>query len=120
MLSLLAPLALVAIPITCVFLLFTPFRRCALIGPIVLAVFVGGYIAWEELWKATGGKYGECTDVCFAPHVPGSASIAFVPLWTLTLIAIIGVAVGISTLLVRSSLTSIATRPDKTRSGQST
>jgi hypothetical protein len=112
------PLLLV-VAVAFVALLFTPFRRCILIGPVALAALVGGYIAWEALWEATGGKYGECTDVCFAPHLEGSASAAFAPLWTLTLIAIIGVVVGIATLLVRSSLASIATRPDETRSRQS-
>jgi hypothetical protein len=111
MLFFLTTFASVVVPVVLVALLFTPFRRCVLIGPIALAALVGGYITWEALWKATGGKYGECTDVCFEPHIPGSAPAAFAPLWTLTLIAIVGVVVGISILLVRSSLDQMATRP---------
>jgi hypothetical protein len=85
-------------------LLFTPFRRCVLIGPIVLAALLGGWMANEALWKATGGRYGECTDVCFEPHVPGSASAAFAPLWALTVVLLVCIVVGLTFLLIRGSL----------------
>jgi hypothetical protein len=97
---LLAPLAL----------LFTPFRRCLWIGPLVLAAVIGGWMANEALWKAAGGRYGECTDICFEPHIPGSASAAFTPLWTLTVVLITGSVVALSYLLVRGSIRANARR----------
>jgi hypothetical protein len=97
--------AFALVPIVAI--LFTPFRRCLLIPPIVLAGFLGGYLAWEGLWRATGGAYGECTDVCFEPHMPGTASAAFTPLWIITLVAIVCTVIGLSFLLIRSSVKSI-------------
>jgi hypothetical protein len=85
-------------------LLFTSFRRCLLIGPAALAAVIGGWLANEALWKATGGRYGECTDICFEPHVPGTASAAFAPLWTLTVVALSAAVIGLSFLLVRGSI----------------
>jgi hypothetical protein len=83
---------------------FTRFRRCILIIPIALACVIGGWLANEELWRATGGTSGECTDVCFAAHKPGTASDAFAPLWALTVVLIGAAFVGISALLIRSCL----------------
>jgi hypothetical protein len=91
-------------------LLFTPFRRCLLIGPIVLAAILGGWMANEALWKATGGQYGECTDVCFEPHISGTASAAFAPLWALTVVVIAAAVVGLSFLLIRGSIRANARR----------
>ena len=85
-------------------LLFTPFRRCVLIFPMLFVAVIGGWMANEALWKATGGEYGECTDICFEPHLPGTASAAFAPLWTLTVVVIAGIVVGLSFLLVRGSI----------------
>lgn len=85
-------------------LLFTPFRRCLLIGPMVLAAVIGGWMANEALWKAAGGRYGECTDVCFEPHIPGSASEAFAPLWALTVVVLAASVIGVSFLLIRGSI----------------
>lgn len=85
-------------------LLFPSFRRSLLILPISLAGFVGGYLAWEALWKATGGQYGECTDICFEPHISGTASSSFTPLWIFTVVAIASIVVGLSVVLLRSSL----------------
>jgi hypothetical protein len=91
-------------------LLFTPFRRCLLIGPIVLAAVIAGWLANEALWKATGGRYGECTDVCFEPHIPGTASAAFGPLWTLTVVVLTATVLGLSFLLIRGSMRANARR----------
>jgi hypothetical protein len=97
---LLAPLAL----------FFTPFRRCLLIGPLVLAAVIGGWMANEALWKATGGRYGDCTDICFEQHIPGTASAAFAPLWTLTVVAIAGAVIYLSYSLIRGSIRANARR----------
>jgi hypothetical protein len=91
-------------------LLFTPFRRCLLIGPILLATVIGGWMANEALWKATGGRYGECTDVCFEPHIDGSASAAFAPLWALTVLVLATGVIGVSFLLIRGSIRANARR----------
>jgi hypothetical protein len=85
-------------------LALTRFRRCILIIPLALACVIAGWIANEGLWKATGGTYLDCTDVCFAPHKPGTASAAFAPLWVLTVVFIGAAFVGISALLIRSCL----------------
>jgi hypothetical protein len=85
-------------------LLFTPFRRCLFIGPMLLAAVVGGWMANDALWQGTGGQYGECTDICFKPHKAGSASAAYIPLWTLTVVAIGAIVIWLSYLLVRSSI----------------
>jgi hypothetical protein len=90
---LLAPLAL----------LFTPFRRCVLIGPLLLAAAIGGYMANMALWEATGGKIQEGTDMSFDVHA-GTASAAFTPLWTLTVVSIVGAVIGLSYLLIRGSI----------------
>ncbi len=77
---------------------------------MVLAAVIAGWMANEALWKATGGRYGECTDVCFEPHIPGSASAAFAPLWVLTVVVIAGSVIGLSFLLVRASIRANARR----------
>jgi hypothetical protein len=97
---LLAPLAL----------LFTPFRRCVLIGPILLAAAIGGYMANMALWKATGGKIQEGTDMSFDVHAAGTGSAAFAPLWALTVVAIAGAVIYLSYLLVRGSIRANARR----------
>jgi hypothetical protein len=96
---------LVVVPLVLtVAVLFTPYRRCVLIFPMVLAAVIGGWMANEALWKATGGRYGECTDVCFEPHIPGTASAAFAPLWALTVVVLTASVLGLSFLLIRGSI----------------
>jgi hypothetical protein len=90
-------------------LAFTRFRRCILIIPLALACVIGGVLANDGLWKATGGTYGECTDVCFPPQKPGTASAAFAPLWVFSVVLIGAAFVGISALLIRSCLKGRAT-----------
>jgi hypothetical protein len=85
-------------------LLFTPFRRCLLIMPILLTGVIGGLVAWEWLFKTTGGQYGECTDICFPSHLPGTASSAYMPLWILTVVGIVSVVGGLSFWLIGSAL----------------
>jgi hypothetical protein len=97
---LLAPLAL----------LFTPFRRCLLIGPLVLAAVIGGWRANMALWKATGGQIQDGTDMSFDVHVAGTASAAFAPLWALTVVAISGAVIYLSYLLIRGSIRANAGR----------
>lgn len=77
---------------------------------MVLATILGGWMANEALWKAAGGRYGECTDVCFEPHIPGSASAAFAPLWTLTIVVLTATVIGLSFLLIRGSIRANARR----------
>ncbi len=98
------PMSALVLVIALLIVLSSPFRRCVLIMPIVMAGLVAGLGAREALWKATGGEYGDCTDVCFEPHLPGTASPLFTPLWTLALVAIVSLVVGLSVLVVRSSL----------------
>jgi hypothetical protein len=102
-------LILVLLVIT-IAVLFTPFRRCLLIFPVVLAAVIGGWMANEALWKATGGRYDECTDVCFEPHIPGTASAAFAPLWALTVVVLTASVLGLSFLLVRGAIRANARR----------
>jgi hypothetical protein len=91
-------------------LVFTPYRRCILIVPILLASLIGGWLAYEGLWKATGGQYGDCTDICFEPHINGSASAAFGPLWALTVVVLAAAVIGSSFLLIRGSIRHAARR----------
>jgi hypothetical protein len=83
---------------------FTRFRRCILIIPLAIAFVIGGVLVNDGLWKATGGKYGECTDVCFPPQKPGTASAAFAPLWVLSVVLMCAAFAGISALIIRSCL----------------
>jgi hypothetical protein len=91
-------------------LLFTPFRRCLLIGPMVLAAVIGGWMANEALWEATGGQIQDGTDMSFDVHVAGTASAAFAPLWVLTVVVIGGSVIGLSFLLIRGSIRANARR----------
>ncbi len=77
---------------------------------MVLAAVIGGWMANEALWKATGGRYGECTDICFEPHIPGTASAAFAPLWTLTVVVITATVIYLSFLVIRGSIRANARR----------
>jgi hypothetical protein len=83
--------------------LLSPFRRCLLMLPLTAACAIGGWVANDLLWKATGGTYGDCTDVCFAPKEPGTASAAFEPLWALTVVGLALICVAAFTLLVRGA-----------------
>ncbi len=77
---------------------------------MVLAAVIGGYMANMALWKATGGKIQEGTDMSFDVHVAGTASAAFAPLWALTVGAIAGAVIYLSFLLIRGSIRANARR----------
>jgi hypothetical protein len=96
--------ALPLIPLACLALLFTPIRRCALIGPLLLAGVIGGYTANMVLWKATGGALGRIPDLWVPRHAPGAAPAAFMPLWTLALVVIVGTVIGLSLIIIRQSI----------------
>jgi hypothetical protein len=88
----------------CLALLLTPFRRGALIGPLLLAAVIGGYTANMVLWKATGGELGHLPDLIVPTHAPGPAPAAFMPLWTLALVVIVGVVISLCFIIIRDSI----------------
>jgi hypothetical protein len=93
------------VPVACLVLLLTPFRKCILIGPILLTAAFGGYIANMVLWKVTGGELGRVPDLIIPRHAPGTATPAsFMPLWTLTLVVIVGTVISLSVIILRLSI----------------
>jgi hypothetical protein len=97
--------AIVLSPVACFVLLFTPFRRSALLGPLVLAAFVGGFTANMVLWKVTGGELGRVPDLIIPRHAPGTPTpAAFMPLWTLTLVVIVGTVISLSFIIIRLTI----------------
>jgi hypothetical protein len=93
------------VPVACLILLLTPFRKCILIGPILLTAAFGGYIANMVLWKVTGGELGRVPDLIIPRHAPGTPTpAAFMPLWTLALVTIIGLVIGLSFIIIRLTI----------------
>jgi hypothetical protein len=100
----LASAALLLADLACLAILVSPFRKCALIAPVLLTGAFAGYVSNMMLWGATGGKLSHLPDLLIPTHAPAPVPAAFTPLWTVAIVVIVGTVIGLSLIIIRQSI----------------